>query len=325
MKVLLLERIDDAGMRLLLDAGFEVDLAPDYSEEMLLGLVADYDAILVRAMIPITAKLIRAAKKCRIISRHGVGLETIDLTAATECGIPVAYTPGANANAVAEHTVSLILDVLKQNVRFSRRLMEQGDYACRFHVRNEELRGKTVGILGLGNIGVRTAKILSHGFGAKIIGYSPHATLERFARMEVNGRLAVSMEDLLENSDIVSLHLPGNRAGIINRDTLAKMKPGSILINTSRGSLVDEVALYEALTNGHLAGAGLDVTASEPPETDNPLFALENIVITPHTAALTREALQTMATGSAGQIVDYLMQDRMPWGLANPEVWEKRK
>lgn len=325
MKVLLLEKIDDSGINILRDAGIEVDLAPDYSEETLLGLVADYDAILVRAMIPITAKLIRAAKKCRIISRHGVGLETIDVAAATECGIPVAFTPGANANAVAEHTVSLMLDVLKQNVRLSRRLMEQGDYACRFGVRNGELRGKTVGILGLGNIGVRTARILSHGFGAEIIGYSPHATQERFARMEVNGRLAESMEDLLESSDIVSLHLPGTQTGLIDKAALTRMKPGSILINTSRGSLVDEAALYDALVSGHLAGAGLDVTASEPPAPDNPLFTLENIVITPHTAALTREALQTMAVGSAGQIADYLTKGKMPWGLANPQVWDNRR
>lgn len=325
MKVLLLERIDEAGMTILRDAGFQIDLAPELSEAGLIRIVGDYDAILVRAMIPLTAEVIRAAKRCRIISRHGVGLETIDVAAATQAGIPVAYTPGANANAVAEHTVSLMLDVLKQNCRLSRKLMQEHDYNCRFRVSNGELRGKTVGILGLGSIGSRTAQILSWGFGAEILGYSPHATQERFDKLQVKGRLATGLEDLLANSDIVSLHMPGIQPGLICERTLGLMRQGSILINTSRGVLVDEDALYRALVSGHLAGAGLDVTAKEPPEPDNPLFTLENVVITPHTGALTREALSQMAVGSAGQIADYLLHGKMPWGFANPQVWERRR
>lgn len=325
MKVLLLEKIHPDGLEILKKAGFEVTLAENTSEEALIQAAGDCDAILVRAMIPVTGKLIRAAKKCRIISRHGVGLETIDLAAATECGIPVAYTPGANANAVAEHTVSLMLDVLKQNPRLSRKLMEQGDYACRLQVQNGELRGKTVGIVGFGNIGRSVARIVAQGFGANILAYDPYYPTERFEELGLNGRLTADLEELLSQSDIVTLHLPGSQTALINRETLALMKPGGILINTARGVLVDETALYEALACGHLAGAGLDVTAQEPPEKDNPLFTLDNIVITPHTAALTREALEAMAAGCTRQIVDYLLHDRMPWGLANPEVWEKRR
>ena len=134
MKVLLLEKIDEAGMDILRNAGFQTELASGITEEKLLEIVGDFDAILVRAMIPLTEKIIRAAKKCRIISRHGVGLDTIDVAAATEAHIPVAYTPGANANAVAEHTISLMLDVMKQNCLLSNRLMKDHDYQCRLHV-----------------------------------------------------------------------------------------------------------------------------------------------------------------------------------------------
>lgn len=310
---------------MLHSAGFQVDLAADVSEQGLLAVVGDYDAILVRAMIPLTEPIIQAAEKCRIISRHGVGLDTIDVEAATRAGIPVAYTPGANANAVAEHTISLILDVMKHNCLLSHKLMKEHDYACRLQVNNMELNGKVLGIVGLGNIGRRVAQIASWGFGAQIIGYGPRTTQQHFAQLQVNGRLAKGLDDLLANSDIVSLHLPGTEPNLINRRTLAAMKRGSILINTARGCLVNEDDLYQALVDGHLSGAGLDVMASEPPEPDNPLFSLDNVVITPHTAALTIEGKRKMAVGAAEQIVNCLLHNKKPWGFANPEVWERRR
>lgn len=325
MKILLLEKIHPAGVELLEAAGFQIAVAENTTEQSLIETVGEYDAILVRAMIPITEAVIRAAKKCRIISRHGVGLDTIDVSAATRFGIPIAYTPGANANAVAEHTISLILDVMKHNCQLSRKLMQENNYACRLEAESTELRGKTLGLVGIGNIGSLVARIACHGFGCRILAYSRHATLDRFLALGVDGTLAKDLDELLENSDIVSLHLPGTQNSLIDKHALKKMKPGSILINTARGCLVNEEDLYDALTSGHLAGAGLDVTASEPPEQDNPLFQLENIVITPHTAALTREGKRAMAIGAAEQIVNYLLRQEKPWGFANPEVWEIRR
>lgn len=145
------------------------------------------------------------------------------------------------------------------------------------------------------------------------------------ARMDILRNAGFHTELALENSDIVSLHLPGTRKDLINRETLKKMKLGSILINTARGNLVNEKDLYRALREGHLAGAGLDVMASEPPELENPLFTLENVAITPHTAALTSEGKRNMAVGAAQQIVNYLLYDQKPWGFANPDVWEHRR
>lgn len=325
MKVLLLQKMDDAGMKLLSDAGLQVDIPADTSEEGLKAVVADYDAIIVRGMVKVPASVIRQAKNCKVISRHGVGLETIDVAAATEENIPVAFTPGANANAVAEQAVSLMLDVMKKNCVLSRKLMMEKDYQCRLSVMNSELKGKVVGVFGLGNIGRRVAEICTRGFGATIIGYDPYVSEERFRAMNLDGRMTTDMDDLLANSDIVTLHAPGSEVGLIGERAISMMREGSILINTARGTLVDEPALYAALKSGHLAGAGLDVTANEPPDPNNPLFTLENVVATPHTAALTKEGNVNMAVGAAEQVIGVLFEGKKPWGLANQAVWETRR
>lgn len=325
MKVLLLQKMDDAGMKILEDAGLQVDIPTDTSEEGLRTVVADYDAIIVRGMVKLPASVIEQARNCKVISRHGVGLETIDVEAATKAGIPVAFTPGANANAVAEQAVSLMLDVMKKNCILSRKLMIEKDYQCRLGVMNSELKGKVVGVFGLGNIGRRVAEIVTRGFGATIVGYDPYVTQERFRSMELDGRLTTDMDDLLSNSDIVTLHAPGSEVGMIGEHAISMMRDGAILINTARGPLVDEPALYAALKSGHLAGAGLDVTACEPPDPNDPLFTLENVVATPHTAALTKEGNINMAVGAAEQVVGVLFHGKKPWGLANPAVWEARR
>ena len=324
-KILLLQKMDESGTKILTDAGFQVDVPENTSEAALCAVVKDYEAIIVRGMVPVPESVIRNAVNCKIIGRHGVGLETIDIKAATKECIPVAYTPGANANAVAEQAVNLMLDILKKTCFLSRKLMLEKDYQCRLGVINSELRGKTVGIFGLGNIGRRVAEICTRGFEATIIGYDPYISEERFQKMGLAGRLTTDMEDLLANSDIVTLHAPGSEKGMIGEQALAVMKKGSILINTARGGLVDEAALYNALTNGQLAGAGLDVTASEPPDPNNPLFTLDNVVATPHTAALTKEGNRNMAVGIAEQVRDLLLSGKRPWGFANPDVWETRR
>ena len=324
-KILLLQKMDESGMKMLEDAGFQVDIPEDTSEAGLCAVAGDYDAIIVRGMVPVPESVIAKAVNCKIIGRHGVGLETIDVQAATREHIPVAYTPGANANAVAEQAVGLMLDILKKTCLLSRKLMLEKNYQCRLGVINSELQGKTVGVFGLGNIGRKVANICTKGFGATIIGFDPYVSEERFQSMGLDGRLTTDMDDLLANSDIVTLHAPGSEKGMIGTHALATMKQGSILINTARGTLVDEAALYDALVSGHLAGAGLDVTASEPPDPNNPLFTLDNVVATPHTAALTKEGNQNMAVGVAEQVRDLLLEGKRPWGFANPEVWETRR
>ena len=325
MKVLLLQRMDDAGMKILADAGMQVDIPADTSEQALAAAAPEYDAIIVRGMVKLPGSVIDKAVNCKVIGRHGVGLETIDVEAATKNDIPVAFTPGANANAVAEQAVGLMLDILKKTCYLSHRLMKEKDYDCRLGVINSELKGKVLGVFGLGNIGRRVAEICTKGFGATIIGFDPYVSQERFDSMGLPGRLTTDMDDLLSGSDIITLHAPGSEVGLIGEHAFSVMRPGAVLINTARGSLVDEKALYAALTDGRLAGAGLDVTACEPPDPNNPLFELDNVVVTPHTAALTKEGNVNMAVGVAQQVVDVLLEGKKPWGLANPAVWDTRR
>ena len=323
-KVLLMQRMHEEGMQLLENAGHEVVIPPNTSEEALLEIVEGYDAIIVRGMVSLPGTVIEKAKNCRVIGRHGVGLETIDVKKATQLNIPVVFTPGANANAVAEQAVSLMLDIVKQNCYLSNRLMRQKDYQCRLNVMNYELRGRVLGLIGLGNIGRRVAQICVNGFGMKAVGYDPYMTQEILEKNNAPVTLLESINDVLKQADVVSLHAPGSENAIISFNELDLMKPGSVLINTARGNLVDEDALYTALINNKIYGAGLDVTGKEPPDPNNPLFELENVVATPHTAALTEEGSRNMAVGAASQVIDVLL-GKKPWGLANPEIWEQRK
>lgn len=255
-----------------------------------------------------TAEMLKnAPASLKVISRHGVGLESVDLDAAREQGITVCNTPGANADAVAEAAMGLILSVLRK-IPLSDHYVRSNNWK---RSEGRLIKGQTVGVIGMGNIGKGVIR-RCQGFGAKFMAYDPYFD-EAFAAEY--GVTPAGIEDVLKNADIVTLHLPSTPETyhIINAETLAMMKPGAVLINTARGELVDEAALYEALKSGHLGGAGLDVYSSEPIY-NSPLFELDNIVVTPHMAGNTSDTTMNMgmwaldnaikvATGQEGAVI----------------------
>ena len=268
--------------QMLLDAGFELRCNPGIrpTPEQLKELVSGAYAI-VAGTEKYTADVLEAADNLKVIVRFGVGTDNFDLEAMRARGIQVGVI--TNYNAVAEFTLTLMLSVMKNLPRFDTAARE-GKWS-RFPMR--ELTGKTVGLVGFGRIGQRLAELLQ-GFGVEILAYDPNLNAKAAEARNVR---SVSLKELLRLSDVVSLHLPATEETrhMINRDTIAGMKDGASLINTARGSLVDEEALYEALTSGKLAGAAQDVFEKEPVTADNPLFGLTNNVVAPHVSALSFE------------------------------------
>lgn len=270
----------------------EVTIAGDLREEALLPLVADADGIVIRANGRITDRLLAHGPRLRVVGRHGVGLDNIDLDACTRRGVWVVSTPLANVEAVAEHAVGLMLAAAKQIVRGDRAVRAGEFDAARMTLIGQELAGRTLGVIGFGRIGQRVAEICRAAFGMQVI-FTDVVTHPAAARI---GARPVPLAHLLEQSDVVTLHVPLSEATrhLIDRDALARMKRGAILINTARGAVVDEAALVEALQQGRLS-AGLDVFAEEPLPAGHPLTALPSVILTPHHASHTEDALRAMA------------------------------
>lgn len=258
--------------------------------------------ILIR-VAKITKEVIAAVPSLQVIAKHGIGVDNIDVEFATEQGVLVVNAPFSNINAVAEHTVALILAASKNLVFLDRATRESG-FAKRSQYVLTELNGKTLGLVGLGKIAKLVAKKLS-AWDMELIGCDPFVSAEQAAEAGVK---LMSFEEVLEKADFVSLHTPltPETQKMMSTEQFAKMKPSAVLINASRGPVVDEDALVKALKDGTIAGAALDVFDPEPPTADNPLFALDNVIVSPHNAALTDMALVAMAVDSAAGIVDYL-------------------
>ncbi|WP_325199922.1 hydroxyacid dehydrogenase [Oscillibacter sp.] len=258
--------------------------------------------ILVR-VAEITAEIMDAVPTLRVVAKHGVGVDNIDVAAATARGILVVNAPTANSNAVAEHTVTLILAACKRLTVLDQ-AVRRGAFSKRNQYTLTELRGKTVGLVGLGRIARLAARKLS-GFDVELIGSDPFVSKEAAAAAGVE---LVTTEDLFQRADVVSLHAPltAETHKMVDSHLLGLMKPSALLVNASRGPIVDEEALIRALREGRLGGAALDVFDPEPPKEDNPLFGMDNVVVSPHNAALTDQALVAMAMDSAGGILDFL-------------------
>ncbi|MEG1721079.1 MAG: hydroxyacid dehydrogenase [Pseudoflavonifractor sp.] len=313
-KVLVTEQIDPSGLALLRGA-FEViqGTGGAVAEEG-----ADCSALLLRTA-KVTAATMDAMPKLQVIAKHGIGLDSIDVAAATARGIAVVNAPFANVNAVAEHTVALLLAVAK-HLPLLDRATRQGEFGRRDAYTSLELGGKTLGLVGLGRIARLVAQKLS-GFGVELVGCDPFVAASDVADLHIQ---LLPMEEVLRRADFLSLHTPltPETRHLIGAAQLAMMKPSACLINASRGPVLDEAALCAALKAGALAGAGLDVFEAEPPQADNPLFALENLVVSPHNAALSDAALVAMAQDSAQGILDYFAGKR-PEYLCNPAVFER--
>ena len=264
----------------------------------------DVDAVLLRTAT-LDAEAIERARSLRVIARHGVGVDNIAVDAAASRGIPVLITPRANLRSVAEHVFALALAV-SRNLIHADRTVRDGRFASRDHLMGRELSGAALGVIGLGRVGGEVARMAALGFGMRVLGYDPWLPPDRIR--ERHAEPVETLTDLLRACDLVTVHVPLSREtrGLLGRRELASTRPGSILIQTSRGGVVDEGALVDALRSGHLAGAGIDVYETEPPPEDHPFFSMQQVVLTPHTAALTEQAMRRMAVDAAQGILDVL-------------------
>ena len=278
----------------------------------------DVHAIVTR-LTKVTPELIDAAPSLRAISRHGVGVDSVDVTYATSRGIPVLYTPAANAESVAEHTLGMMLAVSKM-ILLGDRAQRNGDFQSRTRLIGFELYGKTLGIVGAGRVGSRVARMCRAALDMHVIAYDPFLSADD-ARLR-GVELVPDLSILLQEADYVSLHAPltPETQALIGPRELNLMKPTAILVNCARGGIVDEEALATALLEGQIAGAAVDVWQQEPPPQDHPLFALENVIVSPHMAAHTEEAMNRMATTLALDITRVLQGER-PHFCVNPRVF----
>ncbi len=273
--------------------GFELITLGMTEKEAIISAVQDADYILAGGRLKIGADLLEHAAKLKMIQRSGVGLDSLDLHAIKKKGIPVYVNQGINADSVAEHTLLLMLASLRNlpviNTNTHRGLWSKQEQG----VQTFEMSNKVVGLIGMGNIGKRVAKLVN-AFGAKVIYFSePRATAEEEYSLSLE---YVSLDELLKQADIVSLHCPltEQTKNIIGESELSIIKKGSIIINTARGGLIDETALFEKLASGHLRAAALDVYSQEPISKDNRLCKLENVILTPHIGGVTYESFSTM-------------------------------
>jgi D-3-phosphoglycerate dehydrogenase len=310
--------VADEARRILQDAGGELFFMQGTIDER--ALLAEFarrriDAVILRGPAPFTPAVLEAAQDLRIIAKYGAGVDSVHLASATAHGVAVMVTSGANADAVAEQALAMMLALARELPRFDRELRRGVWKDVAYLMKG--FRGSTVGVVGYGQIGRRTAQ-LAHACGAKVMIHS-RRRVEPPPGMEWEGNL----DHLLERADIVTLHCALNETtrGLIGARELARMKPGALLVNTARGSVVDEAALVAALGGGHLGGAGLDTFAVEPPDPANPLFALPNVIVTPHNAASTQDAAAQMGRIAAHNIVSYLRGEVYdPANFINPEV-----
>ncbi|MDT5127853.1 MAG: D-3-phosphoglycerate dehydrogenase / 2-oxoglutarate reductase [Mycobacterium sp.] len=265
--------------------------------EKLLAAVPDADALLVRSATTVDAEVLAAGTKLKIVARAGVGLDNVDVDAATARGVLVVNAPTSNIHSAAEHALALLLAAARQIAPADASLRERTWKRSSFS--GTEIYGKTVGVVGLGRIGQLVAARLA-AFGTHVVAYDPYVSPARAAQLGIE---LLSLDELLGRSDFISVHLPKTKetAGLIGKEALAKTKPGVIIVNAARGGLIDEEALAEAVTSGHVRAAGIDVFASEP-TTDSPLFDLPQVVVTPHLGASTEEAQDRAGTDVAASV-----------------------
>ncbi len=318
-RIFLPQPIEQEAVDLIQRAGYAIVLSPDLKPETVQPLMKGVQAIILRTGIKMTRELMSHADDLWIISRTGAGVDNVDVPAATEMGILVTCVPGANTYSVAEHAVALILALMKYLPLMDREV-RRDRFDIRFKNLPRDLRGKILGLVGLGRIGSELARICHQAFGMRILGHDPYLTSE--AKAFFQGWVEFcDMERLFRQSDVISLHIPllPNTQKLIGMRELGWMKADAFLINTSRGGVLDETALVRCLKEGKIAGAGLDVFAQEPLEKNHPLKELDNVILTPHTAALTKECVVRLALGAVQSVVD-LFERKKPEGMVNPEA-----
>jgi D-3-phosphoglycerate dehydrogenase len=316
-RVLVSDRLSETAVQVMRDRGLAVDYEPELGADKdgLLARIGGYDGLAIRSATKVTDKLLSRAERLKVVGRAGIGIDNVELAAATSRGIVVMNTPFGNAITTAEHTVALMMALARQ-IPEADHSMRAGKWLKNRFI-GVELYSKTLGIIGCGNIGSIVAE-RAIGLRMKVIAFDPFLSPERAIELGVE---KVTFEELLRRADFISLHTPltDKTRNIIDAAAIARMRPGVRIINCARGGLLVESALIEALRSGHVAGAALDVFETEPP-TDNPLTAMEQVVMTPHLGASTSEAQENVAVQIANQLADFLISGAVSNALNMPSI-----
>jgi D-3-phosphoglycerate dehydrogenase len=302
MKVLVSDQLGEIGIRMFEEEeGIEVDVKTGLAPDALKAIIGDYHALVIRSATKVTADLLQSAQKLKVVGRAGIGLDNVDIPAATQRGVVVMNTPTGNVITTAEHAISMMMS-LTRNIPRGTSSLKAGRWDKK-KLQGREVFNKTLGVIGFGKIGSIVADRAA-GLKMRVIVHDPLVTPEQ---IEKAGFECVSLEDLYRKSDYITLHVPKMKEtmGFINKDAFRQMKDGVMIINCARGGIIDEVDLEAALTSGKVAGAALDVFETEPPGTCS-LIDAENVICTPHLGASTREAQTNVAVAVAEQIIDYL-------------------
>ena len=320
--VLLPEPIEEEARALLEQGGLKLLASPDKKPESVAALMPQAEAIVLRTGIRLSAELLQLGARLATVSRTGAGFDNVDLAAATAQGAIVTSSIGANTHTVAEHALALILALAKQLPLLDRET-RAGNFRARYEYRPRDLRGAVLGVIGFGRIGREVARACASSLGMSVLVFDPY-----FQPREEDRSWAgfCGLEDLLARADVVSVHVPltPETRGLLDAPRLARMKKGALIVNTSRGGLIDEQALARALESGQIGGAGIDVFEREPPEAGNPLLAAAGAILTPHAAALTRDCVVRMAVLAAQRVLDVL-DGFLPENVANPEVLQQER
>ena len=314
-KVLIADKLSPAAVAIFQERGVDIDNKPGMTKEELLAVVDQYDGIAIRSSTKITAEIIKAAKKLKVVARAGIGVDNVDIPAATAAGVIVMNTPFGNSITTAEHAISLML-ALARELPAANASTQAGKWE-KNRFMGVEITGKVLGLIGAGNIGGIVAD-RARGLKMRVIAYDPFLSPERAEDLGVE---KVELNDLLARADFITLHVPmtPETRNILSADAIAKTKKGVRIINCARGGLIDEAALKAALDSGHVAGAALDVFAVEPAK-ENILFGNEKVVATPHLGASTNEAQENVALQVAEQISDYLLTGAITNALNMPSI-----
>ena len=302
MKILVADPISERGVEMLRqNPSFQVDVNTGLKEDQLCQIIGEYDALIVRSQTKVTKRVLEAAKKLRVVGRAGVGVDNVDVDAATRRGVIVMNTPGGNTISTAEHTFSMMMG-LARKIPQAHMSMKAGKWD-RKSFEGVELYNKTLGIIGMGRIGTEVAR-RAIAFGMRVLAHDPFLSLGRAKAMQVE---VVELDDLYARSDFITVHVPmtDQTRGMINKDSIAKMRDGVRLINCARGGIINEKDLHDAIKSGKVAGAAIDVYEQEPPK-DSPLLGVDAVVMTPHLGASTQEAQESVGVEVAEQIADVL-------------------
>lgn len=303
MKVLISDNLSPAGAKILVDAGLEVDINTGLPPEELKKIIGDYDGLVIRSATKVTSEIVDAAENLKVVGRAGIGLDNVDIPAASQKGIVVMNAPDGNATTAAEHAIGMMMS-LSRNIPQATASMKEGKWEKKSFM-GRELTGKTLGIFGIGRIGAIAAS-RAQGLKMKTIAYDPHMPKDLVDKLGVE---LVSIEELAKRSDYITVHVPLTKETnkVLSTEFFKNMKNDAMFIDCARGGVCDEDALYQALVDGEIAGAALDVFAKEPTTLDNcPLLGLKNFICTPHLGASTSEAQENVALSIAEQVADYL-------------------